>query len=236
MSTVTNIRGAAPALPEIVGYVEVATADRVLGWAWAPGTPDARASIELRLGDAVVASTVADQPRPDLASNGIGDGQHAYNLAIPAELRTRAAELCVFARAGDGEAMQIRAAPAADGLAEQVTKLLRGVDMLLNSQRLIHRNLQSALTTRANETDGDEGSPAAVLKRMAEMQAVTAEQIAGVERFVMRLDEQLSRLAPMTQKAAPAAALIPRLAIFALAVAGTALIVSIVGLVRSLAG
>jgi hypothetical protein len=236
MSAVTNIRAAAPPLPEVVGFVEAATADRILGWAWGPGTPDIRVAIEVRLGDTIVAETVADLPRADLASNGIGDGRHAYDIMIPIEVRNRAAELRVFARAGEGVAMPIGATPAADGLADQVTKVMRGVDMLLNSQRLIHRNLQSALTARPDGTDADRESTSAVLARMVELQAETAEQISGVERFVMRLDEQLSRLSPAAARSPPAAALIPRMAVWALGIAGTALFVSIAGLVRALGG
>lgn len=233
MSTVTNIRAAAPALPDVVGYVEAATDDRILGWAWAPGTPDIRVAIELRLGDAVVASTVADLPRADLVSNGIGDGRHAYDIAIPREARDRAAELRVFARAGDGAAMPIGATPAADGLSDQVTKLLRGVDMVLNAQRLIHRNLQAALTARAGGPDSVDEPTAGLLARMAQVQAETAEQLSSVERFVVRLDEQLSRLTPVAAKSAPN---FPAAAMWALGVAGTALTVSIAGLVRSLGG
>jgi hypothetical protein len=59
------------------------------------------------------------------------------------------------------------------------------------------------------------------------------EQISGVERFVMRLDEQLSRLSPAATQSTAA---IPRLAVWALGVAGTALAVSVFGLVRSLSG
>ena len=227
MSSVTNIRDAAPALPDVVGYVEAATADRILGWAWAPGAPDLRAAIELRLGDTVVANTVADLLRADLASNGIGDGRHAYEIAIPPEVRDRVAELRVFARAGDGVAMPIGATPAADGLSDQVTKLLRGVDMLVNSQRLIHRNLQAALTAKP-----DDEPVAAVLTRIVDVQAATAEQLSAVEQFVVRLDEHLSRLSPI----APNTVRFPVAAMWALGVAGTALLVSIIGLVRSLGG
>ena len=227
MSSVTNIRDAAPALPDVVGYVEAATADRILGWAWAPGAPDLRAAIELRLGDTVVANTVADLLRADLASNGIGDGRHAYEIAIPPEVRDRVAELRVFARAGDGVAMPIGATPAADGLSDQVTKLLRGVDMLVNSQRLIHRNLQAALTAKP-----DDEPVAAVLTRIVDVQAATAEQLSAVEQFVVRLDEHLSRLSPI----APNTVRFPGAAMWALGVAGTALLVSIIGLVRSLGG
>jgi hypothetical protein len=233
MSVVTNIRASAPPLPEVVGYVEAAATDRLLGWAWAPGTPELRATIELRLGDTVVATTLADLPRADLASNGIGDGRHAYEIAIPLELRDRAAELRVFARAADGEALQIGATPAADGLSDQVTKLLRGVDMLLNSQRMIHRHLQTALAKVAEPVVRDE-SAALVLARITEVQTATVEQLSAVEQFVVRLDEHLSRLAPVAGKAATA--LFPRAAIWALAVSGTALVVSAIGLVRSLGG
>jgi hypothetical protein len=233
MSMVTNIRSMAPGLPEVVGYVESATTDRILGWAWAPATPELRGAIELRLGDDVVSDTVADLPRADLASNGIGDGRHAFDLVIPQEVRGRAAELRVFVRIGDGEAFPIGATPAADGLADQVTKLLRGVDVLLNSQRLIHRNLQTALTgPRAT----DEGSVAAMLTRMAELHAGTEAQLSAVERFVVRLDEHLSRLSPSDAKSPDISRRIPRAAAWALAVSGTALFVSVAGLVRSLGG
>jgi hypothetical protein len=233
MSTVTNIRTMAPALPEIVGYVEAATADRLLGWAWAPASPELRVAIELRLGDEVVARTVADLPRTDLASNGIGDGRHAYDIAIPPEVRSRAAELHVFARVEDGEAFPIGATPAADGLSHQVTKLLRGVDMLVNSHRVMHRNLQTALT--GNQATDDE-PVSATLSRLEELQAGTEAQLAAVEKFVVRLDEQLSRLAPADLKSPDKSRVIPRAAIWALAVSGTSLFVSIAGLIRALGG
>ena len=216
MSTVTNLRAVAPALPDIVGYVEAVTADRLLGWAWAPATPELRAAVEVRLGDEIVAQSVADLPRPDLASNGIGDGRHAFEIAIPTSARSRAAELRVFARAGDGEAVAIGATPAADGLSEQVTKLLRGVDMLLNSQRLIHRNLQAALAAKPDEKPTD-------------AQAATDAQLASLERVVMRLDEQLSKLSPVDAQPA-----LPRFALWALGISGAALAISIFELARSL--
>jgi hypothetical protein len=233
MTTVTNIRAVASALPDVMGYVEAFTADRLLGWAWAPATPELRAVIELRLGDSVVASTVADLLRTDLASNGIGDGRHAYDLAIPTEVRNRSAELRVFARCGVSAAIPIGAPPAAEGLSDQVTKLLRGVDMLLNSQRVIHRNLQTALTA-AKDPDAD--PMAAVVVRMSELQAGTEAQISAVERFVVRLDEHLSRLSPAEVKSPVATGRIPTAAVWALGVSGIALVVSIAELVRSFGG
>ena len=98
---------------------------RLIGCSAGPGrlrTPSIRAMIELRLGDEIIARAVADQPRPDLASNGVGDGRHAFEIAVPNDYRARIAELRVFARSGDGEALPIGAPPAAEGLSEQMAK------------------------------------------------------------------------------------------------------------------
>jgi hypothetical protein len=199
MASVTPLVRSVP--PEVSGYVEAATNDRLLGWAWVPHTPGLRATVELRLGEEVIASAVADQPRPDLASNGIGDGRHAFALAVPEPYRARAAELRVFAKAGNGEAWPIGAPPAADGLTEQMTKVLRGLDTLIGSQRLIHRNLQAALTSESAGADSDQQQTAAALARMSELQASLSEHLATMERFVLRLDE---RLAGIGREQAPA--------------------------------
>ena len=236
MSAVTNIRAAVPALPDVVGYVEAATVDRILGWVWSPATPEVRVPVELRLGGTIIAETVADLPRADLASNGVGDGRHAYEITIPSEARDNGTELRVFARGSDGKATPIGAPPAAEGLSDQVTKVLRGMDMLLNSQRLIHRNLQAALTAKAAGGDPDDEPAANVLARLAEMQAGTVEQLSAVERFVVRLDDQLAKLSAGAAKLAPERARFPRAAMWALGVSGTALLVSVVGLVRALGG
>ena len=177
MATVTRLTP--PTLPEVTGYVEAATADRLLGWAWAPAKPSIRAMIELRLGDEIIARAVADQPRPDLASNGVGDGRHAFEIAVPNDYRARIAELRVFARSGDGEALPIGAPPAAEGLSEQMAKLARGVDALVASQRLMHRNLQAALSSRSHGPAESE-EQMTTLARMAEAQTALGEQLATV--------------------------------------------------------
>lgn len=233
MATVTRLTP--PTLPEVTGYVEAATADRLLGWAWAPGTPSIRAMIELRLGDEIVARAVADQPRPDLASNGVGDGRHAFEIAVPNDYRARIAELRVFARSGDGEALPIGAPPAAEGLSEQIAKLARGVDALVASQRLMHRNLQAALSSRSHGPAESE-EQMTTLARMAEAQTALGEQLATVERFMVRLDEHLAGGIGTKASGARGLAKTNATAFWALALSGTALLVAIAELARSLAG
>ena len=226
MGSVTPL--AASALPEVTGYVEAFTADRVIGWAWGPRAPGQRASIELRLGDDVVADAIAEQPRADLAASGIGDGKHAFEMTVPEVCRTRLAELQVFARIGQGTPVAIGAPPQAEAVSDQLGRVRVGIETLVGSQRVLHRTLQAALASRT-----EPASDAPALAKLTETQTVMAQQLASVERFVVRLDEQLAMLA------SPATArhhAVPPAAWWALGVAGTALLVSVFGLVHSLGG
>src|SRR6185312_3910535 len=133
-------------LPGVAGYVEAATADRLLGWAWSPSKPEERVAVEVLLGDAVVARCTADGLRSDLASAGIGDGRHAFDIQLPEEVRGRIAELRVVARRQDGAVLPIGAPPAAEPLSSQLERVLRCIESLAASQRLLHRNVQAILT------------------------------------------------------------------------------------------
>ena len=171
--------------PEVVGYVEAATAARVLGWAWAPGNPADPVHVELRLGDAVVAEAVADLPREDLARNGVGDGRHAFDLPVPETHRARAAELTVHAREPGGEATRLATPAAPESVGERLDRLQAATDAMINSQRMIHRNLQAVLLGRG-EGDGN-GEHAA-------KQAALASQLDALEVFMTRLDSRLASL------------------------------------------
>ncbi len=60
------------------------TADRfVRGWVWDVGRPFARLTVSIFVDDELHASVVAGLFRPDLASAGIGDGHHAFEVELP---------------------------------------------------------------------------------------------------------------------------------------------------------
>lgn len=171
---------------EIVGYVEAATSSAVLGWAWAPRRPEARIAVALRLGGATIASGLADELRDDLARNGVGDGCHAFSLPVPEGLRDRLGDLRVVAQPEDGAPVTLGSPPAAEAVTERLDRLQRGLDMVVASQRVLHRNLQAALL----QSDGPADAEAPRLHE------AVAAQIAALEIFVMRLDERLAALAP----------------------------------------
>lgn len=164
--------------PLAAGYVEATTATAVLGWAWTPGRAEP-VTVELRLGDAVLAQTTADELRDDLARSGIGDGRHAFTLPVPETARARLAELRVFARAPGADPVPLGSPPPEDGMAERLAQLQRGMEMLVGSQRVLHRNLQAALLARAETAPETPTRP-------------LDADLAALELFVTRLERSLA--------------------------------------------
>ena len=178
---------AAAGAAEITGYVEAATETTVLGWAWSPRRPELRVTVALMLGNETILSMLADLPRDDLARNGVGDGRHAFSLAVPQALRPRAAELKVVGRLADGEPVPLGPTPPSETVSARLDRLQRGLDLVVGSQRVLHRNLQAALLKADGaDTAGD-------ASRLLE---TIGSQVAALEIFVMRLDERLAALAP----------------------------------------
>jgi hypothetical protein len=219
----------APAGPTVVGYVEAATGTQILGWAWAPAAPAARLLVQALLDGHVVAEAPADRPRDDLARNGIGDGNHAFDLTLPDSAQARLADVRIVAHDANGRVVPLGVPPPAEAAAERLDRLQRGIDTLIASQRVLHRNLQAALLAPKPEED------AAGTTDLATQQAEVARQLGTLEVFAMRLDERLAALA--TAPASPTATPPPsRATLAALVLGGAALLLSVWGLLRSLPG
>ncbi len=58
----------------------------VVGWAWDPAQPSARLRLRVLVDGLVVTEAFAGLERPDLVAAGIGDGLHAFHVALPEEL------------------------------------------------------------------------------------------------------------------------------------------------------
>lgn len=226
MSAALSASPAAAGTPAVAGYVEALTASAAMGWAWQPGSA-APLRVELRLGDDVLAQATADGLREDLQRNGIGEGRHAFALPVPEAARARLGELRVVARTPDGAAVPLHAPAADGGVSDRLTQLARGMEALVGSQRVIHRNLQAALlATPAGNTAAMEAQAA-----IAATQASLAESIVTLELFVVRLE---AAMAGVAQTPAPAAT---RWALPAVAgVAAVALLASVMALLRVMPG
>lgn len=68
------------------GRVEAVIDGDVVGWAWDPARPAARLKLRVLVDGVVVTEGFAGLERADLIEAGIGDGLHAFHIALPAEL------------------------------------------------------------------------------------------------------------------------------------------------------
>ncbi len=178
-------RGAAAPRSDVRGLIDNATADRLYGWAWDAAYPGRRLKIELRLAGEVVANTIADFVRPDLAKLGVGDGCHAFEFPLTPDWAARKSDLTAVAFGVDGTevpiAMRIRRPEEMAGMPGQ---LQRVVEAILNDQQQLRADI-AALREEAGR------APAAVLEGLAASQEDLARKVEAVEIWLTRLDGRL---------------------------------------------
>ena len=169
---------------EIQGVVDNVSAGRIFGWAWNPSSPKERVAIELRLGQEVVAQTVASQERSDLQAAGVGDGFHAFELRLTPELIHRRTEIFVVARTEDGLEVPLpilgarrtmAAVPGQGGT--QGAALSRSVQMLSGAQRALQEQMADLSGRLPNGH--------------AALQDLTT-RLETLEMWCLRLDERLA--------------------------------------------
>jgi hypothetical protein len=71
------------------------------GWVHAPSFPGARIAVEAHIGDKLVASAVAERPRPDLVRAGLDDGAHGFTLAVSADFAPKTTPYAIVVTAFD---------------------------------------------------------------------------------------------------------------------------------------
>ena len=143
------------------GRVDAIDSGRIFGWAFDPMAPDQRLTIRVLLDGKVIAEAVADRNRPDLRRNGIGDGKHAFEIALPDPVQSRASDLVVVALNGSGSEQSLRVPKpdeqAAEALiAAPLAKVLDKLDALMAAQRQLQvsqRSLQRAPQIDADKTE-----------------------------------------------------------------------------------
>lgn len=184
----------APAASDVRGVIDNATTDRLYGWAWDANHPGARLKVELRLAGEVVANTIADFVRPDLARSGVGDGCHAFEFPLIPSWIERRAELTAVAFGVDGAeypiAMRIRRPEDGPAAAAQITRAVEG---LLAEQQAVRAEF-AALRDRANALP-DAASVAAIGAAQDEL----ARKVEQLELWLTRLDGRLGDAALRAQ-------------------------------------
>lgn len=84
------------AIPVFRGRVERVHDGIVSGWVWQPQMPDHRVRVQALVDGEAVAEGLANLERRSLASAGIGDGRHGFEISLPERLARRGGHrLCV---------------------------------------------------------------------------------------------------------------------------------------------
>jgi hypothetical protein len=200
--------------PAVTGYVEARTNDRILGWAWDPSRPTTRLTVGLLAGGRLLARTVADQPRDDLARNGIGDGGHAFSFTLDDAAREAGAALEVVVLGPDGPVARLPAAGAEAGQGG-LAQLQRGLATIAAGQRALLKAVQAPPTPAPDLAE--------MISAMAAQQQRIDQAVGTLEIFVTRLDARLAALGTAGESARPARA--PLFLAGVLALAGAAAIV-----------
>ncbi|MBB4187608.1 hypothetical protein GGE07_004277 [Sinorhizobium terangae] len=176
------------------GRVDAIDQGRVFGWAFDPATPDKRLTIRVILDGSVIAEAVADRNRPDLKRNGIGDGSHAFEIALPEAAATRTSELIVTALDGRGTERRLRVPrpdeQAAEALiAAPLTKVLDKLDVLMAAQRQLQVSQRSLLRTQNDESGETETQGlTAIGDAVASLRSEVAQRLDDLDVHLMRLD------------------------------------------------
>jgi len=176
------------------GYIDAITNNRIYGWAWDAQKPDARITVRLRAGGNTVGIVAADLLREDLKANGIGDGAHAFETAVPDGVSPN--DLSIVAVCPDtGQTVELSPRAVAQQASGGGQDLRSAVETLAKSHGFMHRKL--ATIAAAMEESRRNGAPEAVAD------AATASapdgtyapmsRVQSLEEAVLRFDTLLKQ-------------------------------------------
>ena len=204
---------------DIEGRIDAITGGRLYGWAWDRVRPTDHLEVEIRVGDRLVVTAFANQPRDDLKANGVGDGCHAFELAL--DLGSGETPTAIARSPVTGDVMALRLPSDVETVTESVLgpTLLRMsalMDATQRNQQTVLRGLRELLKQGQATPNADKR-----LEELAASQEELKTQVGGIEVFLLRIDEHLHEVNNSLKKRAPAAVDKPlRIAVAALA-AGT---------------
>lgn len=172
----------------VLGYLDVISDRRIFGWAFDRARPEDRVEIHVHDGERPLGTVIADQPREDLASGGIGAGNHAFAFDLPPEVAARPDDVRVIARLGTGEmvplANRVRDADTDADLRKLVRRLVELTERSENAQRRLARtaNATVAAFERHLEAERPDVGVTAALLRVENRLKELAEEVRAVDR------------------------------------------------------
>jgi hypothetical protein len=81
-----GIAAVRPGERQVIGFLETVAQGKITGWAAAQDQPHIPVTVDILRGNAVLARTIANIPRPDVKAAGIGNGRCGFEVTLPAFL------------------------------------------------------------------------------------------------------------------------------------------------------
>ena len=186
--------------PNLQGYIDAIEPDRLYGWAWNSNDPSERLMVEIHQGQQLIVRIEANQPRPDLVANGIGDGRYAFvaNVAAIGEIN-RASPITVRAMTEDGDSViELKrqsgapaAAPSPGPVSAAVIGEIRARDQRLQGQ------LQQLVTVAKERGGLDQELNERLVDSLNRLDNAVPElekRISAIEVFELRFDTLLQKV------------------------------------------
>lgn len=203
-----NVEILHPRLPALDGYIDTVADGRLYGWAWDRERPGDRLEVQVKRGDAVLVKGPADRPRSDLAASGIGDGGHAFELALPDGTDINSISVVVVSpTTGDVSALRLRQVPQLDDVPEE----LQRVTATVHSLSVVQKQTAGAILEALKEIRDSRRGPGAA--QLAALEEAVAQIAAGqqslqkrfetVEVFLLRFDTLLRQFDEKVSAGAP---------------------------------
>lgn len=209
----------------IEGRLDAVANGRVYGWAWNRNRPDEILEIEIRpagpsTDDRPLAAGTADLPRADLRANGVGDGRHAFELALDLPDGADPSRVTAVARSpSTGEVLVLRQPSDGERLVEQslhphlarIGAALEAAKREQQQTNALQQGLARAVRDLQKQVPADGAAALAELREAAgaaggRLEAVEAglERIEGrveaAEVFLMRIDGSLREMSASLAK------------------------------------
>tara|TARA_B100000700_G_scaffold148161_1_gene165047 strand:+ start:443 stop:913 length:471 start_codon:yes stop_codon:yes gene_type:complete len=121
---------------ELNYHIDAVSSDLVTGWAVNTTAPASPCSVELKVGDKVLARTTAATLREDLVAAGVGNGCHGFTLQLdmlPFSAEARDAHLYINGKRVTSEPISLKSS-FTDVLGEFSVEVERRMDALLAIQ------------------------------------------------------------------------------------------------------
>jgi len=201
----------------VIGYIDRVLERRVTGWVLDRDEPARPIEVEITLDGAPIARGCADRFRKDLAENGIGNGQHSFDIqvdhALPLDQKNRVAACAIIGKSGRrvelvnrevprsavsaASARPVGAVPSAgsaipEGLARWLEDF-RSVQVSLENALIGSvKQVREASASHLEAIDRDMKRAGEAVERLHASQQELTRQIETLEVVQVRIDQALA--------------------------------------------